>query len=853
MRKEKLEIRLRKLKPLLAAAAFMMLAMAAGAQSKDNGSWSVSGTVHANVRPHALYGSNDAQLKYSVSGGLIKGTPKGGRKDSYSCTIARGATLSVSGSCANEDVGIRLYTFGNYDEVLKESRTKGSASVSYSIPAGVESFTVRISLPAYNNTPLVVVDCTVVKPEDMPEQEKPAEKKKEPKLASKDTKPEPKEERVDSKIRFYDLYGEVSIRPNSKGDYAYEYAELDTIIYEDDRIKTEEDSGAILGLEDMSTYVIKPESILIIQTKKNDESLLKRNMRLLGGAIWSNLKRMGEDRTLDVEMSQCIAGIKGTIFALEDDGKTSRVYTLAGEVEVTSKKTGKKQSVKSGQIASVGTNGAIKMQEFDIEQGARKFGIPMDDIIHHYEAGYVPIASKGFDAINTALASSAGGKATARPSQSGNLLTNGDAEDGLPLDDEEHRKKRQYKMYFKKDFGDTISKGGTAVKVYACIAEIGESGNRIPRPDLTARIQCFSGDGTLAVTDGGMSADGYRTALVSVPEECATETGTVSFKSWDDDGNSLTRHIVFRIEEPEIEFGQENIAIPHDYQKPLKSSATPSKAAPAGFVYIPAGSFMMGMNAGSSGARDNESPAHKVTLTRDFYMCDHEVTQKEYKELFRSLPGILKHKYGRGDDYPIHSVNWYAAIAYCNKRSAMEGLTPCYMVRGVSDWANIRSSDIPAEPDADWNAVSCDWDADGYRLPTEAEWEYAARAGSSNVSSATYIGSGSAGQFKDYGWYGSNSYDMTHEVKLKKPNAWGLYDMGGNVFEMVWDRYDLYSSASVINPTGSGWQQQRVSRGGDFHFGTEKCTVSYREGTEPTKASANQGFRVCRTVRVTGQ
>ena len=288
-------------------------------------------------------------------------------------------------------------------------------------------------------------------------------------------------------------------------------------------------------------------------------------------------------------------------------------------------------------------------------------------------------------------------------------------------------------------------------------------------------------------------------------------------------------------------------------KKNSKKAAAEEMSAPEGFVYIPAGSFMMGVNLRTPGARDKESPAHKVTLTRSFYMCDHEVTQKEYKELLGSFPSYFLDQYGKGDDYPMRSITWYVAIAYCNKRSAREGLTPCYRVRGVSDWANIRFSDIPTKQNKDWDNVSCNWDADGYRLPTEAEWEYAARAGSSSVDELTYVGSESAGQFKDYGWYTSNSNETSHPVKLKKPNAWGLYDMGGNVFEMVWDWVDLYSDSSQTDPAGSGPQPKRGSRGGDFYFGIEKCTVSYRGGTEPTKASANQGFRVCRTARVTGQ
>ena len=187
-------------------------------------------------------------------------------------------------------------------------------------------------------------------------------------------------DRVDSKIRFNDMYGEVKIRPNSEEDDAYEFAEFDTIIYENDRIKTEEDSGAVLGLRDMSTFVIKPETIVIVDTEDGNINKLE----MLIGCIIGNMKKTAEGKNLDFEMSECVAGRKGTIFALEETGSESKVYTFAGEMEVTSKKTGKKRSVMPGEFATVGTDGKINMQEFSIEQEAGRFGISMEEIANHY-------------------------------------------------------------------------------------------------------------------------------------------------------------------------------------------------------------------------------------------------------------------------------------------------------------------------------------------------------------------------------------------------------------------------------------------------------------------------------------
>ena len=216
----------------------------------------------------------------------------------------------------------------------------------------------------------------------------------------------------DSKIRFNDFYGEVKVRCNSEEDDAYEFAEFDTIIYENDRIKTEEDSGAILGLRDMSTFVIKPETIVIVDTEDGNINKLE----MLIGCIIGNMKKTAEGKNLDFEMSECVAGRKGTIFALEETGSESKVYTFVGEMEVTSKKTGKKRSVMPGEFATVGTDGKINMQEFSIEQEAGRFGIPMEDITRHYEAGYVPVMSKGFsDEVKAAAKSSvSSGKKTSK-------------------------------------------------------------------------------------------------------------------------------------------------------------------------------------------------------------------------------------------------------------------------------------------------------------------------------------------------------------------------------------------------------------------------------------------------------
>lgn len=191
---------------------------------------------------------------------------------------------------------------------------------------------------------------------------------------------EPAGDRVDSNIRFNELWGEVSIRPYWEDDDAYEYAEYDTKIYECDLIRTKEDSGCVLGLEDMNVYHVGPETKLLIKTVDPKVSKLE----MIVGGIWGNIKKLAEGKSIECEMSHCVFGIKGTIVAFEERNGKSNVYLFAGSVEVTSKKGKKKVMLKAGQASSVGKDGQVKVKKFDIEKGAKKFGIPMKDIKNHY-------------------------------------------------------------------------------------------------------------------------------------------------------------------------------------------------------------------------------------------------------------------------------------------------------------------------------------------------------------------------------------------------------------------------------------------------------------------------------------
>ena len=245
---------------------------------------------------------------------------------------------------------------------------------------------------------------------------------------------------------------------------------------------------------------------------------------------------------------------------------------------------------------------------------------------------------------------------------------------------------------------------------------------------------------------------------------------------------------------------------------------TLEEASYGDLIFVEGGSFEMGdhFNEGST----NELPLHDVTLN-SFYIGQYEVTQGEYEAVMGSNPA---HNYGVGDDYPVYSVSWYNAVEYCNALSIQVELTPCY---NLSDW-------------------SCDFSANGYRLPTEAEWEYSSRGGVNWTDNYRY--SGTTDNLGDYAWYSSNSSSQTHEVGSKLPNQLDIYDMSGNVYEWCNDRYssNYYSSSPVDNPTGPDSGSGRVRRGGYWDGYAVGCRVANRSNYSPGYGYHDLGFRILR-------
>jgi len=273
-------------------------------------------------------------------------------------------------------------------------------------------------------------------------------------------------------------------------------------------------------------------------------------------------------------------------------------------------------------------------------------------------------------------------------------------------------------------------------------------------------------------------------------------------------------------------------------------------------VLVNGDSFSMG-NPNAKKQEEYQTPVHTVKVS-DFYMAKKEVTVKEYKEFIndKSFKGFSnKHNHympskpdstwwqghpetenfyetyiiswwGWQDQFPMFNVTWYDAVEYCNWLSEKTGLEPCYYVN--EDFG-----------------VACDYSKNGYRLPTEAEWEYAARGGK-NKDKYIYSGSNNIG---DVAWYDDNT-DLKgpKNVGTKKPNSLGIYDMSGNVWEWCNDFYSpfYYKNSPKDNPVNEYPTGAKSIRGGSWHYRADLATVTSRDGPKTGHTNYNYGFRLVR-------
>jgi formylglycine-generating enzyme required for sulfatase activity len=234
-------------------------------------------------------------------------------------------------------------------------------------------------------------------------------------------------------------------------------------------------------------------------------------------------------------------------------------------------------------------------------------------------------------------------------------------------------------------------------------------------------------------------------------------------------------------------------------------------------IAVAGGTFWMGSNEGSF--RQNER-VHEVRLP-SFFISETEVTQDLWQAVMGTNPSIFK-----GPDNPVENVSWYDAVRFCNALSELCGLAPAYTIEGET---------------VTWNRQ-----AKGYRLPTEAEWEYAARGGQSGatgdpLSIAAYSGGATA---MEIAWYGGNAGKRTQPVKGKAPNELGLYDMSGNVWEWCWDWFGDYPTDYAYNPAGPDTGFKRVYRGGSWFNAANQLRVTFRICDPPASKAKSLGFRL---------
>lgn len=272
--------------------------------------------------------------------------------------------------------------------------------------------------------------------------------------------------------------------------------------------------------------------------------------------------------------------------------------------------------------------------------------------------------------------------------------------------------------------------------------------------------------------------------------------------------------------------------------------------APEGFARIEPGTFMMGSPAEEAG-RDGDEVRHEVTLTRAFYLQAREVTQGQWEALMGNNPSYFSTSGAGaacGASCPVESVNWYEALSYANALSASEGLPECYTLSECTGAAGDGLSCTGAAVNTTGgNPYLCA----GYRLPTEAEWEYAYRAGSETAfynGGITYTDCTLDANLNAIGWYCGNAVETTHSVAQKLANVWDLYDMAGNVWEWAWDCRRDYAPPYTDPGPDSPSCNYRTIRGGAWDNPARISRAAYRNYTIPDDRRTNLGIRLARTV-----
>ncbi len=243
-------------------------------------------------------------------------------------------------------------------------------------------------------------------------------------------------------------------------------------------------------------------------------------------------------------------------------------------------------------------------------------------------------------------------------------------------------------------------------------------------------------------------------------------------------------------------------------EQAAQSSSDTTSESGIEMVLIQGGAFTMG------DTDEIDATPHEVTIS-PFYIDKHLVTQEQYEQVMGDNPSRWK-----GPKNPVEQVRWSDAVRFCNKRSTLEGLAPCY----------------------DLETWQCNFEAGGYRLPTEAEWEYACRAGTQGA----YASGNDSSKLADYAWFDKNSGGHPQPVGTKKPNAWGLYDMCGNLWQWCNDFYqvDYYQQSRKDDPRGPKTGETKIVRGGCWKSSADSCKAGYRYNENPGYADVCFGYDI---------
>ncbi len=327
----------------------------------------------------------------------------------------------------------------------------------------------------------------------------------------------------------------------------------------------------------------------------------------------------------------------------------------------------------------------------------------------------------------------------------------------------------------------------------------------------------------LTVTPGEIST-------VAIQPATATPLPTRALPSPEPPGETLP---VIPASEPDVIVPKTDTAMPIKEGTATPTTIPPTQTPiriPKGFALIRAGRFEMGSPANQPGYLFEEQ-LHPVTITGAFFLGKREVTQKKWVSVMGSNPS--RHK---GDSLPVETITWFDAVIFCNRLSRQAGLSPCYFTD--REFKTIFTGSPPVTKGTVYWKTS----ADGYRLPTEAEWEYACRGGSAD----RFFFGNNEEDLDRYGWYHRNAEGRTHEIGRKSANPLGLFDMYGNIIEWCWDWQAAYETRQPRGPEkGTG----RVLRGGSWRDNERKCRSAARYSQYPGYRSNQAGFRLVRSLR----